>query len=71
MDIVKQLRHVTGRPKECTPKITSAAADEIERLREALRRCALSATYKSLSKTGLENALAQVRETAHAGLEPK
>jgi len=37
MDIVKQLRHVTGRPTECTPKITSAAADEIERLRDVIR----------------------------------
>ena len=37
MDIVKQLRHVTGKPTECTPKITSAAADEIERLRDVIR----------------------------------
>jgi len=37
MDIVKQLRHVTGRPTECTPKITGAAADEIERLRDIIR----------------------------------
>ena len=37
MDIVKQLRHVTGRPTQCTPKITGAAADEIERLRDVIR----------------------------------
>jgi len=35
-DIVKQLRYVTGRPTQCTPKITSAAEDEIERLRNGL-----------------------------------
>jgi len=43
MDIVKQLRHVTGRPKECTPKITSEAADEIERLRDAIREARVDA----------------------------
>jgi len=92
MDIVKQLRHVTGRPTECTPKITGAAADEIERLqllvaklnggeelqtlmaeiqrlREALKRCRLASTCLSLTHTGLLNALDQVKEISEAALK--
>jgi len=45
------------------------AADEIDLLREALRRCKLASTTGSLTTTGLANALAQVKDIANAALK--